>query len=745
MLALSVAVILDPGGYLSVFESKTVDARYRFYAKPSSHTGDIIILDISEESIKRLEPVYGRWPWPRSVHGEVVEYLKSEGAAVIGFDIIFSEHAQRREIDAVTINELSSFVKNADIPEVRSELLRRVELLNEEFSDSSFVSAVEKAGNVILPSVFYVNKTDLAANPGLAAGEEDSQKIGAALSASSITGSGNNTYPAYFNATVPFAALAAASGRIGHINYSPDRDGVSRKFLPLISFQNSGKAYPAFSLLIASHIKGVPPEDISRTLPILPDGSAYIRYQGGNLTGNRFESFYRYIPYDYVLASKDMAESGREPLIQQGSFRDKIVLVSASAAGLSDLRATPFSPVTPGIEIHANIIDSLLSGSFIHPLAPEIEMLYIAILAAVIAAVGLFLTPYAGFFSVSALAGGVTAINWAIFGNGYLLPVVKPVAAMTAVYLCILLMKYVTEHRERRYLKSAFSRYVAPPVLEEILKSPEKLRLGGERRFMTVLFSDLEGFTTMSEELSPEDVSLLLNEYLTSMVGCIMRNSGTLDKFMGDAVMAIWNAPAVQGDHAALACETAIMMRKELEGLRLKWREEGRPLLNSRIGINTGEMIAGNMGSSEIFDYTVLGSEVNAASRMEGLNKEFGTRIMVSESTRDEAEKHAPGRFAFRRLAQVVLKGKNRPLEVYELVGLMEETGSSTLLIMEEFDKGLRLFTKGAYSEAKEVFRSVLDKQPDDGPSRLYLSLSEDHESNPPSNDMGGVYVQKAK
>jgi len=277
------------------------------------------------------------------------------------------------------------------------------------------------------------------------------------------------------------------------------------------------------------------------------------------------------------------------------------------------------------------------------------------------------------------------------------------------------------------------------------LKSPDKLKLGGERKYMTVLFSDVEGFTTLSEQISPEEISALLNEYLTSMVHCITQNSGTLDKFIGDAVMALWNAPCEQNEHAALACETALLMMKELGGMRKKWQEEQKPLINARIGINTGDMIVGNMGSKKIFDYTVLGSEVNVAARLEPLNKDFGTRIAVSESTRTEAEKYRPERFVFRRLARVQLKGRNKPLEVHELVGLREDTGEDILGMIEMFETGLGLFMDSKFAEAKAIFQTIPEKTPIDGPSKTYISLCEYYEKNPPENSWRGIYVQESK
>ena len=704
--------------------------------------------------------MYGRWPWPRSVHGEVVEYLKADGAKAIGFDIIFSERAVRREIDSDAVNELRSFAQNADIPEVRSELLHRLDSLKSDFSDSQFVSAVEKAGNAFLPSVFYVDENDISRNPELGSDDINTLNIKSALSRSSVAVSNNNFKNIYFNATVPFEGLAAASHGIGHINYLPDRDGTCRRFFPLISFHEKGTAYPAFSLLIASYVKGISPEAIKTdkgnifigdaAVPLLKDGSAYIHYQGGKITRardgkNTFTSFYQYIPYDYVLASKDLIEAGKEPLVQRGQFKDKIVLISASAAGLTDLRPTPFSPVTPGIEIHANIIDNILSNKFLYPLNKDLEKLYIFFLAGVIAVAGRFSGPYRGVFIVAISISSVAFFHWNLFEKGYVLPIVKPLLAMTFVYLGVLLMKYIMEYRERRYLKSAFGYYIAPAVLEDILKSPDKLKLGGERKYMTVLFSDVEGFTSLSEQISPEEISALLNEYLTSMVQCITQNSGTLDKFIGDAVMALWNAPCAQKEHAALACETALLMMKKLGGLRKKWQEEQRPLLNTRIGINTGDMVVGNMGSKDIFDYTVLGAEVNVAARLEPLNKDFGTRIAVSESTRREAEKYMPERFVFRRLALVQLKGRDKSLEVHELVGLHEDTDERVLGAIEEFEKGLYLFMSSRFAEAKTIFQSLLERLPHDGPSRIYISLCEYYEKNPPANDWGGIYVQSSK
>jgi len=694
------------------------------------------------------------------VHGEVVEYLKADGAKAIGFDIIFSEHSIRQELDSRLISELSAFVRNADIPEVRTKLLHRFDSLRPETSDASFVSAVKQADNVFQSSVLYVDENDLLHEQGINADDNTASHIQSILSKSALSISGNSHSNVYFNATVPFSDLATASQGIGHINFFPDRDGVGRRYYPFLFFRDKGKAFSSLPLLIAAYAKGVSLDSVrvekgkmligDAVPPLLPGSSLFIYYQGGKImqdkTGKEsYRSFYQYIPYDSVLASKDLIEAGREPVLPKGMFKDKVVLISASASGLSDLRSTPFSPVTPGIEIHANAIDNILSNKFLQPLNSFYEGAYIFFLGAVIAIICHFTGPYRGFAAMVLFLGAVTGVHWKLFEKGIILPLVSPLFVMTATYLGILLLKYISEYRERSYLQTAFGHYVAPAVLEDIIKSPEKLKLGGERRYMTVLFSDVEGFTSLSEGLSPEDVSAILNQYLSSMVQCIMQTKGTLDKFIGDAVMALWNAPEEQQDHASLACDTALLMIKELNCLRTKWEEEKKPLLNVRIGINTGEMVVGNMGSKEIFDYTVLGTEVNTAARLEPLNKEFGTRIIVSENTRMKAEEVHPGRFVFRRLARVVLKGRSKPLAVYELIGLRHEVDGKTFEMIERFENGLDLFMGSKFADAKKYFQESLKIAPEDGPSEAYISLCNEYEQNPPLQGSGGVYFQKAK
>ncbi|MBI5048385.1 MAG: CHASE2 domain-containing protein [Deltaproteobacteria bacterium] len=692
------------------------------------------------------------------MHGEVVEYLKADGAKAIGFDIIFSE--RRQEIDSKLINELHTFAQNADIPEVRSELLIRLDSLKTGTDDTRFAAAVEKAGNVFQSSVFYADENDFFNKPGNAANEDAVSQTKSILSKSALHLPPFNHSKPYFNATVPFYELALASRGIGHIGIHPDTDGVNRRVFPFLYFKDREKAYPSLSLIIAAYIKDISLDSITiknrkmfigdSVIPLLHDDSVRIFYQGGKVTTDgtgkeTYQSFYQYIPYEYILASIDLLKSGQPPPLPKGKFKDKIVLISASAVGLTDLKSTPFSPVTPGIEIHANIIDNILSNKFLHTLNLSYEKAYILALTATVAIISYVTGPYWGFLFFAIFAGLVTGIHWWVFSKGVIIAVVSSVIAMTVTYLGVILLKYIMEYREKSFVKAAFGHYIAPAVLENILKSPDKLKLGGEKRYMTVLFSDVEGFTTLSEQIPPDEVSSILNEYLSQMVQCIMQTKGALDKFIGDAVMALWNAPAAQENHAALACETALLMLKELNHLREKWRQEKRPLLNARIGINSGEMVVGNMGSKEIFDYTVLGSEVNTAARLEPLNKDFGTHIIVSEATRVHAEKSCPEKFVFRRLARVVLKGRKSYLEVNELICFRNDKDGTTSEFIEQFEKGLKLFIDSKFIDAKISFQKALETKPDDEPSRIYISLCDYHKENPPPEGWKGIYFQKSK
>lgn len=751
LLAALVALLvaLDPGGWLAAFELRTLDARHRAHAAPTAASGQIVILDIGEATIARLAPIYGRWPWPRSVHAEVVDYLAQDGASAIGFDVLFAESADRQEIDARTLDTLTALAAAADLPEVQAELLARLAALRPQGGDAQLAAAAAAAGNVFPAAVF--------AGGGLLAGENvaaDAVADDEAPRVGSVPVPATDPAAVQRHGLLPYAALSAAARGIGHINVLPDADGVVRRYTPLTWWRDAERAVPALGLAIVAHARDIPLAHIRRhgaalwlgelALPLNADGSAYIPYQGVRSIYGHIDSAWRHIPYEQVLASKDLRAAGRATPLAPGTFRDRIVLISALAAGIADLRATPFSAVTPGIELHASIIDGLLAGRVLRAPGPLVDAVIVLLASLLVAWIAARWRPAIGLGLSLMIAAALASACWIAFARGWILPLVPPLVAVGLTHAGVLLLRTRTAERERRWLRDAFGHYLAPAVLDELLRAPAGLRLGGERREMTVLFSDIVGFTGLSERLPPEEVGRLLNAYLDRMAACVLETRGTLDKFVGDAVMAEWNAPLAQTDHAARACETALRMLQEVDRADAAWRAGGSAI-DIRIGINSGELLVGNMGSPQVFDYTVLGNEVNTAARLEPLNKAYGTRIIVAEATRHAAEQQRPGDFAFRALGGVLLKGRAQPLRIHQLVGWRVTLDAATAASLEVFEDALALFLDRRFGQALVLFGSIQQLRPDDGPSAHFIARCAACSATPLADDWDGAYEQTEK
>ncbi|MBN2254319.1 MAG: CHASE2 domain-containing protein, partial [Deltaproteobacteria bacterium] len=404
---------------------------------------------------------------------------------------------------------------------------------------------------------------------------------------------------------------------------------------------------------------------------------------------------------------------------------------------------TPFSAVYPGVEIHATVIDNILHQNFIK--RPGWTGL-IDILAIII--LGLAAVPVLA--RAKALHGiGVSlglifiymVINRSVFtGFNLWLNLVYPLLSIVLVYSAITIYRYMTEERERKKIRGTFQYYLSGPVIEEMLKDPSKLKLGGEKKDLTVLFSDIRGFTTISENLTPEDLVHLLNEYLTVMTDKVFEHGGLLDKYMGDAIMAVFGAPIDDPKHPVLCCKTALAMMEELRELQKKWTDEGRPVLDIGIGINTGDMVVGNMGSQMRFDYTVMGDNVNLGSRLEGINKEYGTNIVVSEFTHERIKDI----FFCRELDAVRVKGKILPVRIFELVGGLEKAEEWKEFIAL-YDEGLRNYREGNWDDAIRNFEAALKLRTDDYPSKMYVERCKTLKEHPPEGEWDGVYTMTKK
>ena len=390
----------------------------------------------------------------------------------------------------------------------------------------------------------------------------------------------------------------------------------------------------------------------------------------------------------------------------------------------------------PGVEIHATMLDNILSGDFMRPVPAGATILLLvllcvgAALAASASRAGLTAIVYVIFIPIA------PALGIAAYAMGYWLQMVALELGVVLSLVGASLASYATEGQQKRYIKGAFSQYLSPTVIEQLIAHPERLRLGGERRELTIFFSDVQGFTGISEALTPEDLTALLNEYLTAMVDIIQGEGGTIDKFEGDAIIAFWNAPLSQDDHAVRGVRAALRCQAKLTEMRPSIKDRIGKNMFMRVGMNTGAAVVGNMGSKTRFDYTMLGDQVNLSARLEGINKQFGTYIMISGAT---VEKIA-GAFPVRELSRVAVVGRKEPVTVYE--PMLPEEYAARKPTLETFDRGLKEYYAGRFAEAVRVFEGIA---PSDPPAASYAKKCRQLAENPVEAGWNGVWVMTEK
>jgi len=389
------------------------------------------------------------------------------------------------------------------------------------------------------------------------------------------------------------------------------------------------------------------------------------------------------------------------------------------------------------------VIDNILRGDFI--LQPRwLVLVEIAVILAAVMILGAVLHYVRGLSSAAAavvlLAAYLVGSQWLFVAFGMPVGLVYPLLAIGLTYSAISIQHYVVEEGEKRKIRDAFGLYLNPHLARLVSERPDMLALGGEKRELTVLFSDIRGFTTMSEQLEPEALVELLNEYFGKMTDVIFSQDGTLDKYIGDAIMAVWGAPVPQSDHAIRACQAALGMVRGLAALMADWRQRGLPELDIGIGINTGPMVVGNMGSARRLSYTVIGDNVNLGSRLEGLNKMYGSHIIASEATLQAVR----GVLVARELDLVRVKGKRLPVRIYEILATADERQRWQPLV-RGFDAALAAYRAQRWDDAMFAFAAVLEKYPDDGPAQLYLERCRDMLAAPPESDWDGVTIMETK
>jgi adenylate cyclase len=440
-----------------------------------------------------------------------------------------------------------------------------------------------------------------------------------------------------------------------------------------------------------------------------------------------FQTF-RYIPFFSLISEQVPIEY----------FNNKVVIIGASAPGLSDLRSTPWQPSFPGVEVHANVFHQIMNRHFIRELSGEQQFLFIMALGILAGLLFTFLRPLGGGISGVVFYGLVFIAAWLAFAFQFLwIPLIAPFLTILLTYTVHYAYRYVVEERDKREIKKIFAHYVSPGVVEELLKKPEMIKLGGEKKVGTVLFSDLAGFTALAAVHPPEEVVKLLNAYLTEMSHIVLDNHGTLDKYEGDAIMAIFGAPVEIENHALAACKTAMQMQQSLEKMREDWKRRKLPELHQRIGINSGEMVIGNMGSDIRFDYTAIGDSVNLGARLESANKLYGTGILISDATFQIVKDQV----VVRQLDLLRVRGKQEPVKVYELIAMKNDTlDVKTREMLSYFQQGYEHYLSRQWEYAGNQFRQALQIYSGDGPSRLYLERCDNFMNNPPSEDWDGAH-----
>ncbi len=735
VIPVALVLFLSDFQFFRLMELKTLDLRMasRGPLVPGNETA---IAAIDEKSISEL----GRWPWPRSTIARLVDLLKKGGAKAIGFDIVFSEpddRADLKTIDALTAEMKKSGVTDSNV----LNLLQRQRASAGE--DGILAASIQKAGNITLGYFFHFsqqdNEKELAHITQYRMEDHAARIVNSRYSAvNSLSGTSNDGYlPRAFAPETNISILAAAAQNSGFFNTLPDSDG-SNRWAPLVvalgenyysslavSMVCSYLDFPVLSLNLESY--GANSIGIGeKTIPTNESGQLLINYLGPPRT------FPHYSVADILSGT-----------IPPDTFRDKIVLVGATAVGIYDLRVTPFSSTFPGVEIHATVIDNILHENFLTH-SSFIRMIDVGAIILFGLIMGLLvsrLRPISGMASALLIIAVFIAMNFlAFFRFNVWLNLVYPLTTMMMIYLGITIYHYFKEEQEKKKIRSAFQYYLTSSVINEMLKNPGKLKLGGDRRNLTVLFSDIRGFTTISEKMTPEELIMLLNEYLTAMTNQVFYYDGLLDKYMGDAIMAVFGAPLDQPDHARRACLTALAMMRELRRLQNKWEAEGRPVFDIGIGINSGEMVVGNMGSAMRFDYTVMGDMVNLGSRLEGANKEYGTNIIISEFTYN----HVKDTICCREIDSVRVKGKTRPVRIFELLGeKKDEPGYQNLI--KVFATGLTLYRDGKWDDAIAAFQDACKIKHDDFVSTTYIERCKTLKQHPPAHPWNGVFVMTKK
>ncbi|MDR2808717.1 MAG: adenylate/guanylate cyclase domain-containing protein [Spirochaetaceae bacterium] len=712
-------VLCYMAGGFDYSEYKLYDLRVTTLAPYTRPSDDIVLILLDQDSIDwaRQQRSWS-WPWPRQAYAEIVDYINEGGASSFAFDVIFSEPSLYDTVFDSILNNIEGINRNGGEPATETQSLRSNPVFND---DESFARAASDFGKVVQTVFFSTQSGNTAKWPetlntplfDTSGWTQDLSKF--------------NVLTGEIGAQFPVDTIRDSAGVIGNITGKADPDDVFRRHNLFAVFD--GKAIPglAAASLLASGLEPQISYDDKKQLitwgayqiPVDKNGRTLLRFRG-NLE--------RYIPYtaQEILQSAEAYHAGKEPLLPPENFAGKYIFFGYYAPGLFDICTNPISSVYPGVGMHITMLDNLLQQDFIREAPRSVGI----VLCLVITVLVCSLVLYSGKIPVAlGTSGGVLVVIivgafFAYHQAGLWLPMVAPMVATILAFFASTLYNYATEGSQKRFIKSAFSQYLNPTVIDQLLANPERLQLGGERREISIFFSDIQGFTTVSEKLDPTQLTEMLNDYLSVMTDTILDSGGTIDKYEGDAIIAFWNAPLSYKDHAARALSASLACQKLLaERQELFYEQYGVRLL-TRIGLNTGYAVVGNMGSNKRFDYTMLGDSVNLAARLEGQNKQFGTYIMCTENTFMQAGQ--AGTFFGRKLAELAVVGKTKPVTVYEPVS--EAAWHEKQELFKRFDKARSLFYAAQFDQALPLFEALANV---DKPSFYYAQQCRYYKEHP--------------
>lgn len=723
--------------YSTFFEDRFFDLRMKL-TLPSSDVQDnrIVLAAIDDESLNHI----GRWPWPRFRLADLIKKLDTFGAKIIGFDVFLSEPelACKGETsnDVLLANQIRDFQKTPGkkiiLPysigkkqlvdlKIEVELDEKKDKIKTKADREELINRIRSEYFQDPPDALYFLSMTMRSSGGIHLNENVVQKK-----------------------VFPISAFTDAEADLAHIEARSDDDGVFRHYQLVANVNNI--YLPSFSLLAYQHFTGDNTKIIIESFD-----KAHLLTQKGRINVNALgESKLRWFGGATnfpVVSVKDILDSKDDDQKMYDLFRGKIVMVGSTAFGAHDFRNTPIDQMLPGVFYHMNMVNMLLEGRYF---VDDVKSNYVtwammAIGTILMVLIMLFNNPILDLIFVNLIVGTLFVLDVYYFiPLGYNNKLFFSMFSVLGCYSWSTFIHFYQTNKEKKKIKGTFSRYLAPSIVNDLLKNPQKLKLGGEKKVITVFFSDVRDFTTISEKLTPEQLSHALNLYMTMMTDTLFEYKGTLDKYIGDAMVAYWGAPVDLPDNAYWAVKGAIQMIEKLPAINEEFEKLGYPKFKHGIGLNTGECSVGNMGSNQIFSYTALGDNMNLGARLESLCKYYGVQLNVSEYTINSLPKDKMSEFVFRTLDKVRVKGKEKAVTIYEILHPSHTLYNATEDLIS-YEEGFQAYLKMDFEKAKAIFSALHEKYPEDPSSERMLHTTLEFIQNPPPADWDGTFTHKSK